>query len=326
MQILLPDSVLKDSTLRLDWTTFSNILECHRKGYHLAVCKRELDYEDSSRTFGKAVHAALDVWQQVLQLPSALASRSTVLRLIEDAVENEFEGVQRVEGDHRTPGRAKDVLGLYLKQYWDEDQSFDIVSSEESGEMPLGEIELDAGTWESKRTVQVLWQYRIDGTWRDRRSGKLYVKDTKTAKREFEEHGSTGGPGRDAVMYQMSGQLQGYCWVKNAAGAIVDHIAVLPDLLRATAKSKPRTQFSRKYFEWSAEQIEEWKRRTLAQVKQWLEALCRGDAAALMNQKSCAWPSVCQFYSVCEQRDEESRMRWLSSGRFKDRTWNPLKV
>jgi hypothetical protein len=33
--------------------------------------------------------------------------------------------------------------------------------------------------------------------------------------------------------------------------------------------------------------------------------------------------SICPYYSACEQKTEEMRLRWLSSGRFRDYLWDP---
>ena len=117
----------------------------------------------------------------------------------------------------------------------------------------------------------------------------------------------------------------GYCFLTGATSALVNSITCLKPLQRMTAKSAPRNQFERIPFEWSPEQISEWQHRTLFQIQQWLEAIMLDTPASLMNTNACAWPTVCTYYSSCEQKTEEMRLRWLSSGRFRDYLWDPSK-
>jgi hypothetical protein len=105
--------------------------------------------------------------------------------------------------------------------------------------------------------------------------------------------------------------------------SIVDIITGLAPLQRVTAKSAPRNSFDRQVFEWSPEQISEWQHRTLHQIEQWLETIALDDPSLLFNTTACASFSICPYYSACEQKTEEMRLRWLSSGRFRDYTWDP---
>lgn len=325
----LPASVLNEGVLRLDWSGWSRALDCQRKGEFLLGFRRELDYSDVAQRFGRAIHAGLDVWQMALMagLPGgggAVLSTAALLSM-EHAAEAEFQGIELPEGEHRHLGRAKEVLGLYLQERWEEDQGFEVVASEQSGEKVLGQVELWTDREKGEcRTITVLWQFKIDGLWRDRRDGKLVVKDTKTSQREFELHGASGGPGRGLVQFQSSGQFKGYCWSSGARSVVVDHVAVLKPLARPTAKSAPRNQFQRVVLSFADEEIKLWRKDTLSQISQWLEA-CAGEELAPANSNSCSWPSVCGYWSVCEQGGLSDKLRWLESGRFKNYEFDPMR-
>jgi hypothetical protein len=312
----LPPDILRTGVLRIDWSGFSRILECHRKAWHLLCHRRELDGFAPALTYGRAIHEGLDVWQKAIMRGST--DRPTILTDMEAAAEREFSTVELPEDEWRHLGRAKEVLGLYLDERWDEDRSFKILESEKYHHKELGHVHV-----EGLGEITITWQGKIDGIWSDPRNGAIAVKDSKTSSHEFEHHGPGGGPGRDAVRYQQSGQFMGYCFLTGATSALVDSITCLKPLQRMTAKSAPRNQFERIPFEWSPEQISEWQHRTLFQIQQWLEALLLDTPASLMNTNACAWPTVCTYYSACEQKTEEMRLRWLSSGRFRDYTWDP---
>jgi hypothetical protein len=314
----LPPDILRTGVLRIDWSGFSRILECHRKAWHLLCHRRELDGFAPALTYGRAIHEGLDVWQKAIMRGST--DRPTILTDMEAAAEREFSTVELPEDEWRHLGRAKEVLGLYLDERWDEDRSFKILESEKYHHKELGHVHV-----EGLGEITITWQGKIDGIWSDPRNGAIAVKDSKTSSHEFEHHGPGGGPGRDAVRYQQSGQFMGYCFLTGATSALVDSITCLKPLQRMTAKSAPRNQFERIPFEWSPEQISEWQHRTLFQIQQWLEAIMLDTPASLMNTNACAWPTVCTYYSSCEQKTEEMRLRWLSSGRFRDYLWDPSK-
>ena len=229
-----------------------------------------------------------------------------------------FNGIEVPESEWRTLGRAKETLGLYADARWDEDRGFKILETEKYHERPLGTINP-----RGLREIQVIWQGKIDGVWQDPRNGAKIIKDSKTSSKQFELHGPLGGDGSDIVRYRQSGQFQGYCFLTEGTSAIVDIITGLAPLQRVTAKSAPRNSFDRQVFEWSPEQISEWQHRTLHQIEQWLETIALDDPSLLFNTTACASFSICPYYSACEQKTEEMRLRWLSSGRFRDYTWDP---
>jgi hypothetical protein len=312
----LPPDILRTGVLRIDWSGFSRILECHRKAWHLLCHRRELDGYTAALTYGSAIHAGLDTWQQHLMRGST--DRPEILTAMEASAAEVFDGIEVPESEWRTLGRAKETLGLYADARWDEDRGFKILETEKYHERPLGTINP-----RGLREIQVIWQGKIDGVWQDPRNGAKIIKDSKTSSKQFELHGPLGGDGRDIVRYRQSGQFQGYCFLTEGTSAIVDIITGLAPLQRVTAKSAPRNSFDRQVFEWSSEQISEWQHRTLHQIEQWLETIALDDPSLLFNTTACASFSICPYYSACEQKTEEMRLRWLSSGRFRDYTWDP---
>jgi hypothetical protein len=126
----LPPDLLRTGVLRIDWSGFSRILECHRKAWHLLCHRRELDGYTAALTYGSAIHAGLDTWQQHLMRGST--DRPEILTAMEASAEREvFSTVSNCpKSEWRHLGRAKEVLGLYLDERWDEDRSFKILESE----------------------------------------------------------------------------------------------------------------------------------------------------------------------------------------------------
>jgi hypothetical protein len=191
----LPPDLLRTGVLRIDWSGFSRILECHRKAWHLLCHRRELDGYTAALTYGSAIHAGLDTWQQHLMRGST--DRPEILTAMEASAAEVFDGIEVPESEWRTLGRAKETLGLYADARWDEDRGFKILETEKYHERPLGTINP-----RGLREIQVIWQGKIDGVWQDPRNGAKIIKDSKTSSKQFELHGPLGGDGRDIVRYR----------------------------------------------------------------------------------------------------------------------------
>lgn len=312
----LPSSVLAYNVLRLDWSAYSRILECWRKGWYHIVHKQIPAAQDEAKVFGKAIHAALDVRQKAGSGPYS----ADVKLAMEAAVDKEFLGVELQEDEFRTAGRAREVLGIYNEQYPVE--PFKILASELSHERELGQVRWHDGTQE--RSTLLVWQMRTDGIWQDLRNGRSTTKDTKTTKHDLTQEAVN-------IKWKASPQLKMYCWGFSdrefgvVRDAVVDLVIVRKPLVRPTAKSKPRNELHRLAFHFSEAEVDECKRNILALTGAWLTACAKAPPPLTgMPDGCCRFNRACGYWSVCENASEQDRLRWLYSGQFKRTNWNPM--
>lgn len=355
----LPPGVLSEGVLKIDFTGYSKIETCETLGWYEQAWRRVPEGRDEALGFGAAIHAALDLRQKWLMrkaegsesLPSlSKTERADLQTAVEELLEREFSEevncsqpheigepcdrcggtmvvrrpIQLPDDEHRTLGRAKEVMGEYLEKYPAE--NFRILASELRGEKELGTVKWTEtppdGYCERFHTCRVIWQGRTDGIWQDPADGKCWIKDTKTM-REVDWD-------RETVKYKMGAQLKLYCWLfsepdRLIRDAVVDVIVVRPPLKRVSAASKPRTELERLPFSFTDSQIDQCRQDVLRRLSVWLTWCGSHVEPPPMRTSACAWPRPCPFVQVCENVRLEDRLRWLSGGKFKDNTWNPME-
>lgn len=325
----MPASVELEGRLAIDNTGYQNIEVCARKAAIVLSFKREAVSEPWDLVAGRAVHEALDVRQQALMAGEKDSGR--LQTLMEATLESFFDRLKTPlpPDEYRTLGRLKDVVGNYQQAFGVE--PFEILASEQAVERELGSVRW----WDSLLgewcRCSVFWQGKLDGLWRNPDTGELCVKDTKTSSRDEFAGGEEGEWSKGEAKYQMSGQLQGYCWLlsmpeRPVTGAVLDAVIIRKPVQRVTVKTPPQNECKRRFFSWTPAQIEEWRRDTLENISQWLTACAKpGQQPPPMIRSSCAWPQVCQFYCSCVQPTEAARMEKLAGARFRERTWDPMK-
>jgi hypothetical protein len=335
--LLTNASIIESGVLELDWTGYSGLMKCSRYGWHNLMLRRVLNYRDPALAFGSAIHAALDVRQRALMWGEAVEQATMEAALVPFFREpcsaclgrGEFNDglcvacqgnglgvlIELPDDEHRTLGRAKEVLGLY-QQRWGNDEGFRVVESEQPCEQELGIVKWRFGGCNVR--TKLLWQGIIDGIWEDN-DGRLWVKDTKTMK--------YGSPIEQKAKYQMGGQLKMYCWLKGLTRAVVDVIVVRKPVARPRS-DYPRNEFDRLPIEYEPNVIEDCRRDVLWNVGRWLESCSQLDSPPPMTgvaTNACLWPKACQYLSVCEQVNEEQRMDWLMGSSYTENTWKPMK-
>lgn len=326
----LPPGVLEDNCLRIDYTGFSKIRECHRKAWHELAWRRILGGWDPAKGFGAAIHAGLDVRQKAL-----MEGRQLNPAKIEVALEKAFQGVQVEEDDHRTLGRAKEVLALYCELWKNDGEDFEVVASEQAKEKELGVVTWQLTSppvleWMSKsvvtnHTCKVIWQGRADELVRDRRTGKRAVKDTKTSSRLYDLD-------KKWKEFKQSPQWRMYCWLFSEPGAeildaVLDLIVVRPPLKKPSPKSDPRTEFHRLPLSYTPELLAETRRDILKEIAAWLTACGHYAEPPSMTGAplECTWTQRgCPYLSVCTNGTEKERMSWLLGGGYVDNVWDAM--
>lgn len=327
----LPPGVAECGELRIDHSTYSNILKCFRYAWHSACLQRVPSGWQRNLGFGTAVHAALHERQVGLMKGEGAAATSLAMSA---TIDKAFAGAVLAEDEYLHAGRAKDCCELYQLEYASDIENFEIVASERSGERELGVAWMQGprpdhvfsyGEKVAGLTpVKVIWQGKTDGIWRDRRTGKNAPKDTKTT-------GELGDAEKKRDEFRLSRQLMMYCWLfepefGEMREAVVDLIVVRKPVGRVTAATKPRTEFYRYILDYTTAQIEEAKCEILQMIGFWLTACASPSAPPPMTGAplECVWGSGCAYLAVCKNRTESERMMWLNSGAFQANTFNPM--
>jgi hypothetical protein len=244
---------------------------------------------------------------------------------MEAALERSYRTFSLPPDDYRTLGRAKEAVGAYQATFPDE--PFKILGSERAAEKPLGRVSYGLAS----TRCNIIWQGRTDGIWENPDTGERSVKDTKTASRDEFAGDEDGEFSKGDAKYMMSGQFMGYCWLLSGAefgqitGAVLDQVVVRRPVARVTSKTAPQNECKRRFFHYEPEQIDEWRRDTLANIAEWLTACASPELPPPMTRTNCAWPRVCGYFNSCVQKGEAARMERLAGPRFRDRTWNPLQ-
>lgn len=322
MNDLVKAALEEDGTFRCDFTKYRGIAKCATYGRWQSVEKRVPVGWVPALGFGAALHEGFDAIQgfmmrgQPVNMQAVEAAAESCFLV--ESLDGKVEPVVLPEGEWRTAGRAKDVLGLYHQRWHDDVERFEIEESEKAHERELGWAEYFVNTGEAgsdcSRSAQVFWRGVLDGIWRRRDTGKLGFKDSK--------HTSNGEFETEFEKHKRSGQFKGYSFLTGIREAIVDQIIVRKPVAKMTSATKPRTEFDRGFWTYTNEQIEEWRLDTLAVIGSWLTHLAGGRVP--QNDQACFRPAKCPYLEVCEQRTMKDRLAWLHGGSFKRNDWNPM--
>jgi len=304
--------VYENDTLTLSPSSFGTIQECFQKGLWNVGFRRVPDYSNFDQQFGRILHGSLDIRQRGFDKdPKELLSE------IENYIEAEYAKFDLPDEEYRHSGRAKELAGLYAQHYADDNTRFETVGSEVREVRELGKVVLWRGTLD-EREVTIRVQGIADGIWRDRDTGNLCVKDTKTSKSDRTEH--------KFYEYKMSVQFKLYCWLfsevyrQKIRDVVVDLIVCRKPLSRVTPKSLPREVFERFNLTYSDLEIERQCDDVLNVSRDFLENCLKEDHAAMTGApRSCVWPTRCPYYDVCDNDKDEDKLKWLGTQSFKDK-------
>jgi hypothetical protein len=327
----LPPGVIERGEFRIDNSGMAAITRCTRYGWHQLAHRRVLAGRDSARGFGSAIHAAADVRQKLF---GSGPYGPETLRAMDAEIERQYQGVELDADDHRTEGRAKEVVALYQAEHPEE--PFDILASERSGERKLGIVrvpelgrlrgencqhewgEPDA-YWKSQghslRQCLKCGGIRSDAS-RDIQYDNRYDEVTVLYQGRTDSIWRDRRHGRPAIKdlktmcegnietemlkYKLGPSLPGYCWLFSGAefgeirDAVIDIVIVRKPLVKPTPKSLSRTEFHRLPFTFADSQIEEWKRDTLKLIEGWLTFCTHPTEPPPMNRNACV-----QFKRAC---------------------------
>jgi hypothetical protein len=245
--------------------------------------------------------------------------RPEILTAMEASAAEVFDGIEVPESEWRTLGRAKETLGLYADARWDEDRGFKILETEKYHERPLGTINP-----RGLREIQVIWQGKIDGVWQDPRNGAKIIKDSA---RPAANNSSSTVPsvetGRDIVRYRRAASSRATASSPKA-----------PQLSLTSSPGSPHSSVSppnphRATHSTDKSSSGPPSRSPSGSTAPSIRSNSGSRPSPSMTPRSSSTPppappsALCPYYSACEQKTEEMRLRWLSSGRFRDYLWDP---
>ena len=323
-----------DYVFQIDNTSLEVFNTCPRSAEYRLVEAR-VPHPSSALIFGAAIHAGLEVWYKSFEdqqrLGETLQRHALHAALI--TYENESKNVAPIylEGEWRSADRACDTLSRYFKHYYLNDVDGIVLDKdgrpcvERAFSAPLAIIpfnkELPQECFYEQhkektafvRNVHVYWTGRIDLVVKDQ--GNTWVMDHKTT--------SMLGPSFWDT-FTISSQMLGYCWAaeKVLLDGPVRGLLLNAIVGRKLTKTGVGTEFHRKHYYYTQDQIEDWKTNTIALVSMFLGSLKAG-----FFPQSTAWCvgkyGKCRYHDVCSLPSNQ-RHSLLHSDQFTHNTWSPL--
>lgn len=220
------------------------------------------------KNWGQGIHAGLDVHYQG-------KGWEEIVRAFKDSYpENLAE-----EDLAKTVESGLETLKRYREFYANQDKNWEVLGTEEAGQVTIGGEDHDL---------------HIDLVARNRQSGDIYLWDHKTTSKPSSPTYWKG--------FELSGQLTRYCvYVKekygSCAGAIINNISVKYLKIRNKYGEGPGfvCGFERQLFSRTPAQIEFW-RESDEQWMRMIEFSKRENCWPRALGKLCGW---CEFYELC---------------------------
>lgn len=312
------DAYLQEGAFLVDNSFMEYLTTCPRKAQYRYENKRQPTSEQAALNFGTVVHKALDY--RYIKCLSGQVSTEDEQVIYDTILSPFFDVTPPPDGDHRTLDWAFEIVKHYNKHYLFEpfqlitQPGSDRILSEMTFALPLFEHKLPDG-----RVIPIIYIGRIDlpVIW----DGVFFIIDHKTAT----TLGSFYFDGQ-----KVSSQYEGYCWAfsqltKHPIGGFC-----INGIRTKAPPAKPRNGWDSWWsegFERHKEylrpgQLEEWKKNTIALIKEFFFHLSQDYFP--LKRKACTMYGKCPYYDVC-YLPEASRELVLSSDQFMDATWSPLK-
>ena len=312
--------------LKIDNSSLENFAACDRASFYRLILGRT-SAGSSALTYGKAIHAALEVlYRDGFDLPRMLSAGAAVFALDPPG-----------EGEWRTYTTFQQAILGYCNHYGIDEVTGDAfeVQTDKDGapyveakfEDHIGEIQLDcelpfvgeqivAGS-DSQEPVhvsklQIVWTGMIDLI--ARHHDRVGIMDHKTT--------SVEGPSY-YDSFNMSQQFIGYIRSARKLTQLDVQGALLNVIIgRKPSKTGTSLDFSRRWYSYPEHLINEWQDDVLSLIEDFVERLKSG-----YFPKRTLWCTnkfgTCPFMNVCTLPSEHRDMM-LHTSAYSTYTWNPL--
>ena len=312
--------------LKIDNSSLENFAACDRASFYRLILGRT-SAGSSALTYGKAIHAALEVlYRDGFDLPRMLSAGAAVFALDPPG-----------EGEWRTYTTFQQAILGYCNHYGIDEvmgDAFEVQTDKDGApyveakfEDHIGEIQLDcelpfvgeqivAGS-DSQEPVhvsklQIMWTGMIDLI--ARQHDRVGIMDHKTT--------SVEGPSY-YDSFNMSQQFIGYIRSARKLTQLDVQGALLNVIIgRKPSKTGTSLDFSRRWYSYPEHLINEWQDDVLSLIEDFVERLKSG-----YFPKRTLWCTnkfgTCPFMNVCTLPSEHRDMM-LHTSAYSTYTWNPL--
>jgi len=320
-----------DYELQIDNTSLTTFQECDRSALWSLVHGRKAS-PSYALIYGKIVHHCLE------QLYAAKRSGATPdeTKILASA-EAMFQDTPPPVGEWRTFDKLSDMFRRYVKRYEGEDQTMRIESVERAFAQPLMSVRLDTvlpfdGELLTDRTdgkTEVLGTYveNLFVTW----TGVIDIMAEQNEKHWIVDHKTNSVEGPSFwTSFELSQQFHGYVWAAQKIaghlfdGAIVNAIyGTAPAKTAATQKSHRDKEFTRQYYYYKQEHVEEWETNTKRTIENFIHELTDVNGFPMKPHHCVHKFGTCKFHDVCRLVPQQ-RLTMLNSDQFVPNVWNPL--
>lgn len=298
--------LVHDNTIQISGSSQDAYTTCPRKFLYYKLLRRTLAAEKSALSYGKAIHAALEVRYRSNDpiITDTLEAKQVT------TLSKSFEGIEQVEGDFRTLDRAIDTIKAYNKQYPTE--MFEVAhlsdgkpATEVKFLLPLGKI----------NDYVIMWKGIIDAV--IMQQDQYWILEHKTT--------SMLGSTYFANFYNATATI-GYCWAgqqlfnKPFRGVMINALCG-----RKPSKTGVAVEFARENIYYDPAQIEEWQHNVLDIVR-YMIMNATYEAFPMHTANSCVGKyGKCEYFDVCTLPPNQ-RETMLMSNAYKDAEASPLEA
>ena len=327
-ELLLPLPRPDHYLIKLDSTALEGITRCPTFGFNKLVLHREAHARDASLIFGGSIHEGIK---------HMLLGDSKQVQ--EEAIVQYFTENACPPDEYRTPTMAMRVMKHYRLRYEAmPDMQFKVLFDNEEPlvempfEVPLCGVEVNTNIqlpdWPEPRyihTIHVAYSGRID------------LVAYKGEQNVVVDHKTTSIAGDQYIQsFHLSNQAMGYVWAANKLWPDFDISTfclngiglrrVRDDsvniMLPGPRGGEPPLTFFQSFYDYSAEQLDQWEANVTAIISDFIHCVCRDFYPQYTNSCFNKY-GRCQYWDACTLENTKVRRNFLLSDSFKPVVWDP---
>lgn len=275
--------------------------------------------------FGSSVHAALARYYNTWGKATESQRRLFAARAFADEWQNYFPH-ERMQKKHGLENGLRIIEG-YFDAYLAEDELYEPVESELGFAIEIKPLFYENSTFLSANDCEKdllqhrsFWNVgRIDGIFKRRSTGELYLRETKTTGSQVEKR---------LAQLKFDHQPIGYVYcVRHLAGEQRRNVlGVMGDVIGVFGEGSKAAPYARDYFHVTQNQAESWRRQLINTVEDWRELIANANVSGSLDldrfyqdTERCFEFGKCAFYEICDHGINDDVLE-----DYEPATWNPL--